>query len=119
MNTSNCSFDFPPVSRKTVTADFGGGDITSNAGVLLAAAADRKIGLVDAMAAAADDKRQRAKTSYDLATLMKERICAPTLDMATTGSCACATSFRSNIFWDCEATPGCMPWRKLSKWTFA
>jgi hypothetical protein len=76
MTDSISSFDFPSVASKTVTARFDGGDITSNAGVLLVAAADDKIGLTSAMAAAIKDKRQSSKISHDLPTLIKERILA-------------------------------------------
>jgi len=75
MIDSTSSFDFPSVASKTVTARFDGGDITSNAGVLLVAA-DDKIGLTSAMAAAVKDKRQSSKISHDLTTLIKERILA-------------------------------------------
>jgi hypothetical protein len=76
MNGSTCSFDFPSVSNKTVTARFDGGDITSNAGVLLVCAADDKIGLTSAIAASITDKRQPSKVSHDLPTLIRERIFA-------------------------------------------
>jgi hypothetical protein len=70
------SFDFPSVANKTVTARFDGGDITSNAGVLLVSSADDKIGLTKAFAASIKDKRQASKISHDLSTLIKERILA-------------------------------------------
>jgi hypothetical protein len=76
MTNSTDSFDFPAVSRKTVTARFDGGDITSNAGVLLLAAADRKLGLIDAMASRMADTRQASKVVHDLPALLKERVFA-------------------------------------------
>lgn len=76
MIDSISSFDFPSVASKTVTARFDGGDITSNAGVLLVSAADDKIGLTSAIASAIKDKRQSSKISHDLTTLVKERILA-------------------------------------------
>jgi len=76
MTDSTSSFDFPSVGNKTVTARFDGGDITSNAGVLLLSAADEKIGLTSAIAAAIKDTRQASKVSHDLPTLIKERILA-------------------------------------------
>jgi len=65
MIDSISSFDFPSVANKIVTARFDGGDITSNAGVLLVAAADDKIGLTSAMAASINDKRQTSKISHN------------------------------------------------------
>ncbi len=43
----NTSLDllFPPVGRKEVVARFDGGSLTSDAGLLLVALADRRIGL--------------------------------------------------------------------------
>lgn len=76
MSDSPLSFDFPLVSGKQVTARFDGGDITSNAGLLLLGNADRKIGLTAAMASAITDKRQSSKVSFDIETLLKERIFA-------------------------------------------
>src|ERR1039457_29581 len=76
MTDSPLSFEFPSVGGKQVTARFDGGDITSNAGVLILSDADRKIGLTEAMAAAINDKRQSSKVSFDIATLIKERVLA-------------------------------------------
>jgi hypothetical protein len=76
MNDSPLSVEFPSVSGKQVTARFDGGDITSNAGVLILSDADRKIGLTKSMAAAINDKRQSSKVSFDIATLIKERVLA-------------------------------------------
>lgn len=76
MSVSTMSVEFPAVSRKPVTARFDGGDITSNAGLLLLSAADRKTGLIDSLAAAIEDKRQASKVCHDHATLLRERILA-------------------------------------------
>jgi len=76
MTDSTCSFEFPAVSGKAVTTRFDGGDITSDAGLLMLAAADHKIGLIDAMAGAVEDKRQASKVLHDVTTLFKERIFA-------------------------------------------
>jgi hypothetical protein len=44
-------FEFAPVGRREVVANFDGGAITSDAGALLLGSADRVIGLVDRFAA--------------------------------------------------------------------
>lgn len=75
INTS-LSFDFPLVSSKPVTARFDGGDITSDAGVLLVSQADRKIGLVDAMSQQLIDSRQSAKVQHLVPTMLRQRIFA-------------------------------------------
>jgi len=68
--------EFPAVSGKQVTARFDGGDITSDCGVLLLAAADRQLGLIDVIAASITDRRQSSKVAHDLPTLLRERVFA-------------------------------------------
>ena len=43
-------FDLPAVSRKKVTADFEGGSISSDGGLVLLRAAERRLGLAEALA---------------------------------------------------------------------
>ena len=74
-NTS-LSFDFPSLGGRQVTARFDGGDITSDSGALLLAKADRKLGLVDAMAAEILDERQASKVLHPMATLLRQRVFA-------------------------------------------
>jgi hypothetical protein len=73
---SSLDLNFPSVSGKPVTARFDGGDITSDSGMLLLSAADRKIGLVQALSAAIADKRQAAKVRHGVESLLLERIIA-------------------------------------------
>lgn len=75
INTS-LSFDFPSVAGRQVTARFDGGDITTDSGALLLAQADRKIGLVDAMAAEIMDARQASKVVHSVTTLLRQRVIA-------------------------------------------
>jgi hypothetical protein len=72
-NTS-LSFEFPSLGGRQVTARFDGGDITSNSGVLLLEQADRKLGLVDAMAAQIIDTRQASKVVHPVATQLRQRV---------------------------------------------
>ena len=53
-------FLFPAVQRKKVTAAFDGGRITSDGGVMLLAAAERRLGLADKLAAVIADGRDPA-----------------------------------------------------------
>ena len=69
-------FDFPAIAKRQVTACFDGGDITSDAGALLLAQADRKLGLVDAMAAVVKDNRQAAKVLHPLEVMLRQRVFA-------------------------------------------
>ncbi len=42
-------FDLPAASRKKVTADFAGGSISSDGGLVLLRAAERRLGLAEAL----------------------------------------------------------------------
>jgi Transposase DDE domain group 1 len=67
---------FPAVGHRTVHASFDGGDLTSDAGLLFLAQADKRLGLTDKMAHTLADRRQIGKVRFDLVTLLKERIYA-------------------------------------------
>jgi hypothetical protein len=67
---------FPSCRRRVVEADFSGGDITSNGGVLLLRQADRSSGLTGAVARRLSDGRQRGKVVHDVAALLRQRVYA-------------------------------------------
>ena len=50
-------FHFPAVQRKKVTAAFDGGRLASDGGVMLLAAAERRLGIADKLAALIADPR--------------------------------------------------------------
>ena len=68
------SFDFPVCKRRRVEATFDGGDITSDAGVLLLQQADRRLGLSMAVAKALHDPRRRASCAHGLDSLIRQRL---------------------------------------------
>ena len=74
MTDSSPTLLFPAQFSKEVVCRFDGGDITSNAGVLLIAQADKKIGLSQSLSEAIVDKRQQSKVKHALATLLPERL---------------------------------------------
>ncbi len=76
MPTSSFSLSFPAVAGREVIARFDGGDLTSDAGVALLAAADRQAGVTAALAGALVDRRDAAKVKHPLALLLQERIYA-------------------------------------------
>ena len=49
-NDTTVPFGFPAVERKKITTAFDGGRLTSDSGVMLLAAAERRLGLVDQLA---------------------------------------------------------------------
>ena len=51
MKTSTLTFEFPSVHGRLLTAVCDGGDVTSDAGVLLVKQVDRRLGLLERMAA--------------------------------------------------------------------
>ena len=69
-------FSFPAVSRKKVTAAFDGGRITSNGGVMLLAAAERRLQLADRLAAAIRDPRDPRRVTHAMADILRARIFA-------------------------------------------
>jgi hypothetical protein len=76
---TNCtqeSFQFPVCNRRSVEANFQGGDITSDGGVLLLQQVDRRLGLSEAVARALDDPRRQASCDHDGLSLLRQRVYA-------------------------------------------
>src|SRR3982750_1679986 len=76
MDNSTLLFDIPASCSRKINARFDGGDLNSDAGLLLVAQADERIGLTARMASALSEKRQKGKIRFDLLTLLRERIYA-------------------------------------------
>ncbi|MHB1456620.1 MAG: IS1380 family transposase [Armatimonadota bacterium] len=76
MTDTTLSLDFPSVAGHEVVVRFDGGDISSDAGVALVSAADKKAGLTSSLALAFDDKRDQAKVDHSMQLLLRERIYA-------------------------------------------
>ncbi len=76
---TNCTQDwveFPRVNGRIVAANFDGGDITSDGGVLLLRQADRLLGLSEAIAQALTDSRRQASCDHDVRSLLRQRLYA-------------------------------------------
>ncbi len=71
--------EFPRCRGRRVEADFTGGDISSNGGSLLVAAADRRLGLLSGVARRLDDSRQAGKVTHKLLPLLRQRVYAVAL----------------------------------------
>lgn len=76
VTNASLSFDFPAIGCKEAISRFDGGDITSDAGVLLLARADQKIDIVGAMTGEILDNRQASKVRHSVASLLRQRIFA-------------------------------------------
>ena len=68
--------EFSSIGRQKIRADFNGGKLTSDAGATLLREVDKRIGLIDAIAACISDPRKPAKITHDLRTLLAQRIFA-------------------------------------------
>ncbi|WP_264812280.1 transposase, partial [Gluconacetobacter sacchari] len=69
-------FLFPAIRRKKITADFDGGRITSDGGVLLLAAAERRIGMADRLARLIADPRNPRRVTHGVADILRARMLA-------------------------------------------
>jgi Transposase DDE domain group 1 len=65
---------FPPVAGQTVRADFEGGALSSDFGVLLLRGIDRQIGLTERLAAAVRDTRHPSYINHPLRDLLAQRV---------------------------------------------
>ncbi len=77
MLLSDCSLKqlcFPPIAGHTIRADFEGGALSSDFGVLLLRGIDRQIGLTERLTAAIHDKRHPSSIDHPLRDLLAQRI---------------------------------------------
>lgn len=76
---TNCTPDpigFPALNRRKIEAQFSGGAITSDAGVLLLRNADQQLQLTENIAAQIPDWRDPGKVKHSVADLLQQRIYA-------------------------------------------
>jgi hypothetical protein len=76
MNNTTFDLVFPAVGGREVVSRNDGGDITSDAGLLLVSLADKKLGLTEAMSGAITDHRDQAKVMHAVIEMSRERIYA-------------------------------------------
>ena len=69
-------FDLPAVSRKKVTADFEGGSISSDGGLVLLRAAERRVGLAEALAGCIREWRDPERVVHTLPAMLRFRMFA-------------------------------------------
>lgn len=67
---------FPAVGGREIVARNDGGDITSDAGLLLVSLADRRLGLTRAIAGSITDRRDQKKIDHSIKEMVRERIYA-------------------------------------------
>src|SRR5256714_2160513 len=69
-------FWFPAVGRKKVTAAFDGGRLTSDGGVMLLAAAERRIGIAQRLAGLIADPRNPLLVTHSVIDILRARMFA-------------------------------------------
>ena len=69
-------FSLPSICQKKVTAAFDGGRISSDGGVLLLAGADKRLGLIDTLAAIIPDHRDPTQITHTMSDILRARIFA-------------------------------------------
>ena len=69
-------FALPSLCKKKVTAAFAAGQISSDGGVLLLAGADKRLGLVDTLAALIPDHRDPALITHSMSAILRARVFA-------------------------------------------
>jgi hypothetical protein len=75
-NDTLLPFSLPSICQKKVTAAFDGGRISSDGGVILLAGADRRLGLIDTLAAIIPDHRDPELITHSMADILRARILA-------------------------------------------
>jgi hypothetical protein len=67
-------FQFPAVKKRTVSASFTGGDVTSDGGIALVRQTDRRLGLTKALAKVLPDARDPDRIEHPMLSLVRQRI---------------------------------------------
>lgn len=74
MSYSQTVMSFPLLTPKPVVADFSGGALSSDGGLLLLAHLDRTLGLTEAVAACCHDPRRKASVQHAFLDLLRQRV---------------------------------------------
>src|SRR5262249_26203182 len=69
-------FDLSAVQRKKLTIDFDGGNLSSDAGLILRRQAKKKVGVSPRPAAASPDRRAPARIRHEMVELVMARAAA-------------------------------------------
>jgi hypothetical protein len=73
-NCTQTELTFPSFDRRKIEANFEGGDVSSDGGILLLREADRRLGLVQALDAVLPDPRDPELITHRQADLLRQRI---------------------------------------------
>ena len=70
------ALDYPAVERKKIAAAFDGGRMTSDGGVLLLAAAERRLGIARTLAPLIADPRNPLLVTHSVVDILRARMLA-------------------------------------------
>lgn len=73
-NRSRGQLEFPGAKGRRVEAEFSGGDVTSDGGVLLLRQADRRLGLTASIARLLEDPRRQASCEHTVLSMLRQRV---------------------------------------------
>ena len=65
---------FPGINRKKIAVDFNGGHVSSDGGVLLVQAADKRLGLTERIAKRLEETRSSGKIVHSLLSMLRQRV---------------------------------------------
>jgi hypothetical protein len=74
---TNCTkelFKYPAFDRRKIEASFGGGEVSSDAGIMLLSQVDEKLGLTKALDGAMQDPRNPYLITHEQRNLIKQRV---------------------------------------------
>src|SRR5258708_21549347 len=81
-------FDLPSVARKKLSVGFDGGQLSSDAGVLLLRSVEKKLGLTARLAACIRDRRKPERIQHPLEALLRVRLFSIPAGSPDAGGCA-------------------------------
>ena len=73
-NCTHESLSFPALNRRKIEAEFSGGDITSDGGVLLLRQMDKQLGLMESINHILHDPREQDQVTHSQLSLLKQRV---------------------------------------------
>ena len=73
-NSKQLELQLTRVKGRRVQVDFKGGEVTSDAGLLLIREVDRRLGLTERAARRLVDKRQKCKVRHEVLGMLRQRV---------------------------------------------
>jgi len=74
---TNCTmkiFEFPPLKKRKIEAEFSGGSITSDAGGIFLREADSQLNLLEPMSKLFTDERDQSRIDHTVLEMIRQRV---------------------------------------------